>query len=119
MKASKYLFYWHMFRKSVAMESSTSSSIWAVVAASTVGIILMTLFSYIVSVLRKKQFTEPVILNDLIRRLKVVSIENKYRHPLGWIIHYVVGLVFVICYHLLWSRDLMTPTALNGYFSPT
>jgi len=102
-----------MFRKPGAMGSSPSSSVWAIFAASTIAIILMTLFSFILSVIRKKQFTEPVILNDLLRPSNAPGIQN-YRHPLGWIIHYVVGLVFVICYHLLWSQDLVAPTVFNG-----
>ena len=96
------------------MESVTSFSIWNIVAESFVAIILMTLFSYIAGILRKKQFTEPVILNDLLRRINVVKSKNNYRNPLGWIIHYTVGLIFIICYHFIWSHNFLAPTVLNG-----
>ena len=96
------------------MESSGISSMWLIVISSAVAILFMTLFSYIVGRLRNKEFTEPVHLNDLLRRINLQTSSDKYHHPAGWIIHYAVGLVFVIGYHLLWSHHVLAITLRNG-----
>jgi len=96
------------------MESSGALAFWNIIVASVVAIVLMTVFSYVVGRLRKKEFTEPVLLNDLLRRIKLQSNADKFRHPAGWIIHYIVGLIFVIGYHLLWTREVIALTLISG-----
>lgn len=91
-----------------------SASSWRIIAISGIAVVLMTLFSYVVGVLRKKQFSQPVLLNELLQRLKVFSSITYYRNSAGWLIHYAVGLSFVICYHLLWSHKVLAPTLSNG-----
>ncbi len=73
---------------------------------------LMTIFSYVVSAIRKKKFREPELLNDLIRRLN--QKEPGFLIPIaGWIIHYFVGLLFIIAYHLYWRATDTDPTFNN------
>jgi hypothetical protein len=102
------------FDEAYAMERSGLSAFLMISIASLVAIFLMTLFSYVVGRLRNKEFTEPVHLNDLLQRIKLIKRADKYRHPAGWVIHYLIGVLFVIGYHLLWSRHILACTLLNG-----
>lgn len=80
-------------------------------AATLVGTSAMTLYSYVISKKRKQQFTEPVLLNELMDRSSdLPEIDNPKSHPAGWAGHYGVGLLFVISYYLLWRRTLTSPT---------
>jgi hypothetical protein len=71
---------------------------------------LMTMFSYIFSILRKKQFKEPELLNDLLRRINLIKGPNIKKHATGWIIHYTVGWIFVTVYYLLFKNFQINPT---------
>ena len=71
---------------------------------------LMTLFSYIFSAIRKKQFREPELLNDLLKRMNIIAGSHFKNHPAGWIIHYAVGWVFVFSYYLLFQYSKVNPT---------
>ena len=71
--------------------------ICATIAATSV----MTLFSYIVSESARKLYKEPVLLTYLLHSFKVeVSAGTKV--VLAWLLHYIIGLIFVIIYHFLW-----------------
>lgn len=75
----------------------------------------MTLYSYIISRKEKEQFTEPFLLNELIDRSEnLPDIEDKKTNPAGWLIHYGLGLVFVLSYWLLWRRSLKSPGIVKG-----
>ncbi len=63
----------------------------------------MTAFSYLISIIRGKQFREPVLLNKLIDRWVDFSVNSHYSNPLGWALHYLVGLLFVAVYHVIWQ----------------
>jgi hypothetical protein len=76
------------------------------VAATT----LMTIFSYMVSRLRNRQFTEPVLLNRFLCGFGILKEYQLEKNPAGWIIHYGVGLLFLIGYYLIWSRTSFDPT---------
>src|SRR5688500_5387271 len=75
-----------------------------------VAIILMTLFSYVFSAIRKKQFKEPELLNDLLRRINIIHSSYFKNHPAGWVIHYAVGYLFVFAYYLLFQYSSINPT---------
>lgn len=80
-------------------------------AATLVGTSAMTLYSYIISKKKKQQFTEPVLLNQLMDDASGLPETNKPEsHPAGWAGHYAVGLLFVISYYILWRRTLTSPT---------
>lgn len=76
------------------------------VAATT----LMTIFSYVVSRLRNRQFTEPVLLNRMLCGFGVLKEYQLEKNMAGWIIHYGVGLLFLLVYYLIWSRTELEPT---------
>jgi len=75
--------------------------ITSTIAATSV----MTLFSYAVSASARELYKEPVLLGYI---LKVFGIEVKLpvRITLGWILHYLIGLTFVIAYHFLWTYKI-------------
>jgi len=61
----------------------------------------MTVFSYIYSNTRGKQFREPKLLNELLARLGWISFSAGPNHWTGWVIHYLVGFLFVAVYYWL------------------
>jgi hypothetical protein len=62
----------------------------------------MTLFSYLLSKVVKKQFLEPALLNQLVFfRQK----QRKEHHATGYLMHYAVGLFFTSLYRWLWKRN--------------
>jgi hypothetical protein len=76
------------------------------VAATT----LMTIFSIAVSRMRNRQFTEPVLLNRLLCGFGILKEYQLEKNIAGWIIHYVVGLIFLLAYYFIWSRTRFDPT---------
>jgi len=60
------------------------------------GIVLMTLFSYIMSGLAKKNFKEPNLLNDLLNQA------NRDGSLAGWAVHYSIGVLFTAIYEAIW-----------------
>jgi hypothetical protein len=62
-----------------------------VVLAGIVGTSFMTLFSYIVSVRKRKNFKEPELLTDLGARL-IKPADKSTLYPAGWATHYATGI---------------------------
>ncbi|HEY0067349.1 MAG TPA: hypothetical protein VGB46_08300 [Flavisolibacter sp.] len=58
---------------------------------------LMTLFSYLVSEYRRKNFREPELLGDMVQP----AVEKKeLAQPAGWGIHYGFGLTWALVHRL-------------------
>ncbi|MBF6607391.1 MAG: hypothetical protein ITG00_01480 [Flavobacterium sp.] len=75
------------------------------IAATT----LMTLFSFILSDIRKKQFREPILLTKIIGSANILRTETQ-EQVTAWGIHYFIGLLFIIGYHLLFQGAYFDPT---------
>lgn len=73
----------------------------------------MTIFSYIISVSFKELYAEPLLLKYLLGRLDI-KISNSYRGMLGWLIHYIIGFLFVLSYYFLWHYKIAPLTLLSG-----
>jgi hypothetical protein len=71
---------------------------------------LMTIFSYIVSRLRNRQFTEPVLLNRFLCGFGILKEYQLKKNIAGWIVHYAVGFLFLFAYYFIWSRTRLDPT---------
>ena len=90
----------------------------AVIAASgIVGTAVMTLFMYLMTFITDKVMKVTKILGTLItcqttddRGLS----ESKTAITTGIIAHYIIGIAFVFCYHILWSLGVGQPDFLNG-----
>lgn len=95
----------------------------ALALGTLTGTSLMTLFSYIVGRLRNRQFTEPVLLNRVLCGFGILKEYQLEKNIAGWVIHYFVGLVFLLIYYFIWSRTPLDPTlktalvlgALSGF----
>lgn len=81
--------------------------------AGILGTSAMTLFSYLVSEAKRKNFREPELLGQLLKRLP-----NKCSTPAaqisGWGIHYAIGISFMACYSEIWKRTGHKPTLVSG-----
>jgi hypothetical protein len=74
--------------------------------AALSGIIVMTIFSYMVSALARQRFKEPQLLNYLLIRWQMQVFRAK-ENVAGWIIHYGAGLFFTIIYEFIWQYKLL------------
>jgi len=74
---------------------------------------MMTLFSYIISGSFKELYKEPLLLKYLLKRTSIELSDNG-KEILAWLIHYFIGLIFVVCYHFIWKLDLLEITLING-----
>ena len=74
-----------------------------ILLATLTGTTLMTAFSYLVSEAYNKLFKEPVLLQIMLRLLHVEANDNT-RLVLGWLIHYIIGLFFVLGYEVAWNH---------------
>lgn len=84
-----------------------------IIFVAATGIICMTAFSYFYSWLRKKPFREPELLNELMSRIHILPKTKVGKHPAGWIIHYAVGVLFVLSYSYLFRATEFKPTLLT------
>lgn len=66
---------------------------------------LMTLFSYIVSASARELYKEPVLLTFILSALKM-EVSPQIKTFLAWLLHYIIGLAFVLAYHFLWVYDV-------------
>ena len=64
---------------------------WTVFLAAVVGTTLMTLFSKICGRLFSKEFSEPKFLDAIFRP---ASTGTKKNNALGWVVHYLIGMLF-------------------------
>ena len=82
----------------------------AIVVGTVAATTLMTIFSYSVSRLRNRQFTEPVLLNRFLCGFGVLKEYQLEKNLAGWVLHYAIGLMFLVCYYFVWSRTSFDPT---------
>lgn len=73
----------------------------------------MTLLSYAFSATFRELYKEPLLLKYLLQRFGSKLTANT-EEVLGWVIHYIVGFLFVLCFHLLLEFDLITLSFLSG-----
>ncbi len=75
-----------------------------IIIAGLSGTILMTLFSHICGAVFNEEFSEPTLLNRMMRNSRMFSSEITDNDSRGWIIHFGIGqlmgfwLWFMFCY---------------------
>jgi hypothetical protein len=84
-----------------------------IILATIAGTSVMTAFSYIASETFNKLWKEPVLLNLVVAKAKIDLSPNR-KSIFGWIIHYVIGLAFVLCYQFIWTNSEIDPTWFCG-----
>jgi len=83
-----------------------SETILQILVATFAATSLMTLFSYAVSAAAREVYKEPLLLTYVLSFLHIeVSVQTK--SILAWALHYFIGLLFVIGYHLIWYYGIM------------
>jgi hypothetical protein len=83
------------------------------IAAAALGTTVMTLFSYLISSAKKKQFREPELLQALLQKLPV-QIAPGTAKASGWLIHYSVGFSFCAIYDAIWKHRPSRVSIANG-----
>jgi hypothetical protein len=84
-----------------------------IISATVMGTSMMTLFSYQLSKLTRKQFREPELLSALLSRLKLYNSKPPYAVD-GWMLHYVAGSFFVMAYDKLWRESRVNEAYKKG-----
>ena len=75
-----------------------------ILISSILATAVMTAFSYLVSETFKKLFKEPVLLSFAIGRFHL-QLSKSTERVLAWLLHFMIGLLFVVCYHFIWKWD--------------
>jgi hypothetical protein len=86
---------------------------WRIVVSAVTGTIAMTLYSYILSWSKNKNFKEPKLLGKMIQRL-VPFLQRKNARVAGWGMHYLVGLLFAEGYAPFWSEQQQSSNIKTG-----
>lgn len=73
----------------------------------------MTLFSYVISASFRELYKEPVLLTFLLAQFKI-EVSLKSKATLAWLLHYFIGFIFVLFYHLLWGNNILKLSLLNA-----
>lgn len=74
----------------------------------------MTLFSYVVSASARELYKEPVLLTYVLASLNI-EITLKTKVILSWILHYIIGLFFIVVYHIFWFYDFAALSWLSAF----
>ncbi len=71
-----------------------------ILVAAIAATFAMTGFSYVISEAYQKLFKEPELLNKIIQRLGI-DLQESTKKISGWILHYAIGVLFVIIYDIV------------------
>ncbi|MDA6070245.1 hypothetical protein NJT12_11510 [Flavobacterium sp. AC] len=74
----------------------------------------MTLFSYAASASFRELYKEPVLLTFMLTRLNI-ELPAKSKATLAWLLHYFIGFLFVLAYHLLWIKNILPVSFLSAF----
>jgi hypothetical protein len=74
-----------------------------ILSGAIAGTSVMTLYSYLLSESKNKQFREPELLAILLKRL-FPRINKSTTRMEGWMLHYLVGLFFTSIYDRVWRK---------------
>lgn len=74
----------------------------------------MTLFSYAASASFQELYKEPVLLTFMLTKLNI-ELQPQSKAVLAWWLHYFIGFLFVLAYHLLWVRDILPISFLSAF----
>ena len=86
-----------------------TTELLTIILATLAGTSVMTAFSYLASESFNRLWKEPVLLNLAAKTAKI-DFSPKRKSGFGWLIHYLVGLAFVLAYHLIWKYHDYNPT---------
>jgi hypothetical protein len=84
-----------------------------ILLATLAGTASMTLFSYLISNKKNKDFKEPQLLGKMVYRA-VPEIKKDESKVAGWILHVGAGLFFVLAYKLLLDNTKLKSNVPEG-----
>lgn len=73
----------------------------------------MTWFSYVMSKNFQELYKEPVLLTFALKKTNI-SLSEKSQKTWGWLIHYIIGFLFVMGYQILWVKNILPVSPLNA-----
>lgn len=79
--------------------------LFKILVAAFFAMVTMTAFSYAVSTTFRELYKEPVLLQYFLKKTHLKE-SAELQAIFAWIIHYFIGLGFVVGYHFLWSKQL-------------
>lgn len=85
-----------------------------ILVASLIATSLMTAFSYFLSHQFNTLFKEPVLLGYILKNIGL-DFGTTTLLKFGWMLHYLIGLTFVIIYHFLWNYDYVAYTYYGAF----
>jgi len=73
----------------------------------------MTWFSYVMSKSFQELYKEPVLLSFALKKTNI-SLSEKSQKTWGWLIHYIIGFLFVMGYYIVWVKNILPVSPLNA-----
>ena len=73
----------------------------------------MTWFSYAMSKSFRELYKEPVLLSYALKKTNI-SLSEKSQKTWGWLIHYIIGFLFVMGYYIVWVKNMLSVSPLNA-----
>lgn len=73
----------------------------------------MTWFSYAMSKNFRELYKEPVLLAFALEKMNLNRSEQT-KKTWGWLLHYAIGFLFVIGYHIIWVKDIIAISPLGA-----
>lgn len=77
-----------------------------ILIASIAATSAMTFMSYVFSASFRELYKEPVLLTYLLTKFHL-NVPAATKSILAWLLHYIIGLLFVIGYHFLWVYHIV------------
>jgi hypothetical protein len=76
---------------------------------------IMTLFSYMYEDVNRGRFKEPQLLNSL-TKFSTLPFSPHRSNMWGWVLHYLIGLVFVVGFEILIDSQIIVFSLENALF---
>lgn len=80
-----------------------------------ISVVCMTMFSALWSKISGHQFREPALLSQLLDNANRKAKSLKQSHVLGWLIHFMLGVLFLGFYEVLWRLTNVERTLIWGF----
>src|SRR5436190_16013654 len=91
----------HLPGMSLTKISMNVKRLFKILVGTIAGTSALTTTSYKLTELRDKQFREPELINSFLKKKLGMKIPKD--HPNGWIIHFIIGTLFLAAYDKAWS----------------
>ncbi|WP_339715728.1 DUF6789 family protein [uncultured Kriegella sp.] len=91
-----------------------STAIYAILLAGILATTTMTLFSYLVSQIRNREFNEAQLLNKFIDNTKCLPEIPNENSLWGWFLHYGIGIFFTVWMYCLFITFEWQPSIWLG-----